>query len=193
MNWRIFSGSSLLLMLLSMGCSRGGDIQVSFDRQADFSRLETFRWKEGELFGVAGRTIGEQTLQQVILSAAERDLAAKGMRRADQDPVDVNIEYSIKLEFEQEKVPLDTGVRGYSGPDAYSDAPPLPELSPSPEVPETYAQVTVGFTLRDPRSNQSLWQGSGKARLRHAATPDQRRQRMEQLVQSILNKYPPRR
>lgn len=183
-----------LIILLSLGLAgcNGRNVNFTYDRQTDFSRLKTYRWKEGEQFGVAGRRVGEQTIPQVVLAAADRDLSAKGMRRLEEGDADLIIEYSTKIEFEQVQVPSDVSGGHFSNPDAYSDAAPWPDQTQSSDVPETYARFTVGFKMLDPKLSEAVWQGSGNVRLRQRATPDQRRHRLNGLVDSVLGKYPPK-
>jgi len=77
----------LLVLLLAVGVSSASAaVHVDFDPEVDFARFQTYAWNDAESLEAA---IPE--IQQAIVSSIERELEAKGLRKAALDQADLHI------------------------------------------------------------------------------------------------------
>jgi hypothetical protein len=63
-------------------------------------------------------------------------------------------------------------------------------MSSSTTVQE-YKQGTLLIDLIDAERKQLVWRGTGQTRLRKSSTPEQREQRVREVVNAIMARYPP--
>ena len=54
-----------------------------------------------------------------------------------------------------------------------------------------YEQGTLLLDLIDPESKQLIWRGTGQTRLRDLKTPEEREARVREVVDRILERFPP--
>ena len=67
-------------------------VHVDYDKNADFSKIETFAWKDGTL-------VANQLVHQRIVNAIDYHLTMNGMREVDEDP-DVIVTYHASVKDE---------------------------------------------------------------------------------------------
>lgn len=174
-------GAALILaavtLLLAGGAVQAGlDVDVMYDHKADFSAYTTYRWKTApqddspEAAMVDGR----------IKTTADRELAAKGLRRAAPDEsCDLLLTYYGGIEDNL----LIEGVR-------YEVAPHVVWTGASPmAVTRSYQVGTLILDFVDAETEIVVWSGvvAGKAK-----TGSELRQRVEKAVKKMLRQYPPR-
>ena len=71
------------------GAAQAQQIKVHYDRGVDFTRFKTYSWMEGE-------PSNNPVAHQEIVSAIDRQLIAKGLRRVDENG-DLNVAYYASL------------------------------------------------------------------------------------------------
>jgi hypothetical protein len=94
------------------------------------------------------------------------------------------------LEFRSAET--DATIRGEPillGGEKYEVVSPAPDLDPG--KPSSYTVGTVYITIGDPKINTVLWRGMAESVLREQASDEQRRQRLEQAMHKVMEKFPP--
>lgn len=172
--------------LVLPGCS-GLRVTSDFDPAVDFSKYGSYAWlprpdptKDPE----AARRDG--LLIQRIERAVDADLSTKGMRRVEPDAspsllVTEHISVEQKLQVNTTTYGYGYGRWGYYG-GGYSDT-----------YVDQYEEGTLVLDFIDAESKQLVWRGSVQTRLRDEKTPDERDRRVREVVQAILDRYPPPR
>ena len=156
--------TTLLLTVLLCGCT-GVRVQSDYAAGTDFRSFETYAWLPHE-----DRDASDPLLEERVQRAVDGELTAKGMRRVPPNEASLLVTYRVAVE---EKVQVN---------DPYYATFQF----------ETYEQGTLFVDLVDPKANLLVWRGVGETRLKHQKTPEERTERVREVVEAILEQYPPR-
>jgi hypothetical protein len=162
-------------VVLVASCS---SLRVShdYDTRFDFSRIKTYTWVPSEpSAGVSGLTI------QRVQSAVDRELAAKGYTKSDENP-DARIAMHAAV---SEKYTVTDRSYGFSYGRhwRYVDAGYV-------EV-DSYEQGTLILDVIDAATNAAVWRGIGTRVVQRNLSPAQREERINEAVEKILAQFPP--
>jgi hypothetical protein len=150
--------------------ARAQDISYDYDKSADFGRMQTYAW-------VNGNPVGDDLNHARIVSAIDAQLAAKGVRRAASvAEADLLVTYHAIVTTEAAVTGNRFGISRFA----------------SARVEE----VAVGsliVDLRDGRSGAVVWRGAATRDLDVKATPEEREKNINKAVEKMFKHYPPAR
>lgn len=175
-----------LLMLAPMIAILAGCVSVrvdtDYDPTANFDAYRTYQWMEAQPTG--DPRIDNQLLRKRVRSAVDAVMASRGYR-ADVTAPDFHI---IEHYMIERQVDVDTYVRSYGY--GYGYGAGWGPASVETSVRE-YDEGTVIFDIIDGQSMQLVWRGSGAARIRERLSPEERAERVRQIVARVFQSFPP--
>jgi len=176
--------SSSLVLLIAVGllgaCSTI-KVDSDYDPSADFSNLRTFAWLPAPVEAVPDQQVSDLVTQR-IRRAVEAELVMQGMRPVESGP-DLYIAHHINIE---QKLEVNTTSYGYG----YGGSRYRGGMAVDTHV-DQYEQGTLVVDLVSPETMNVIWRGTAQSRLRSAATPQQREERVKEAVSAIFAQYPP--
>jgi len=174
---------ALLSLLLVTGCASGPTIRSNVDPGVDFSRFRTFGFFEP----LATDREGYQSLiSQQLVSAAERELVARGLTRSDTNP-DLLINFSANLVQRlrvRQSPATSTGGMHRHRRGLYNTWPGYQRT----EIRE-YTQGTLGIDVVDPARRQLIWEGFAIGRVTQS-TADNLGPVLDSAVADIFRDFP---
>jgi hypothetical protein len=159
------------LALVVLLAPQGGSptVKVSFDKEADFSRFQTYDW-------VPTQDPGSNPANHVRMTrAVERELEIKGLRKSMENP-DLRVTYFAKVEKKLKGT-------GYQEESQWSSS----DLRTSVDF-KRVQEGTVIVELLDARTKLTLWRGVATGK---APPPDEVGPVIDSTVRKILAGYPP--
>ena len=144
-------GAALLVL---GGCASGPTVRSNVDQSADFAQYKTF----GFVSPLGTDRAGYRSIvSQHLMDATQRELEARGMRRADSAPqllVNFNAHLSEKLQVSPSMGPMYGG--GYYGyRRGFYGAWPMYETNTVTQ----YTQGTLNIDIVDAARKQLVWEG----------------------------------
>jgi hypothetical protein len=149
-------------------------VNYDYDREADFTRYETYSWIESDVSAADDNPL----IHQRLIRAVDAQLAAKGLRLVDSDP-DLHVTYH----GESENVVVLDSVGYYDGWYRYGG------IGVSTTRARTYEQGTLVVDLVDVGSNRLVWRGIATDTV--ASSPDAQSRQIETATQQMFRRYPP--
>ncbi|MEM9327451.1 MAG: DUF4136 domain-containing protein [Bacteroidota bacterium] len=153
-----------------------------YDSSADFASFQTYNYTEQAL-SLDINNLAEQRL----FGALDGELAAKGLRKADNP--DLLIDINFKLDQKQTATATTTGADFYGRGYRYRWGP---TFSTTTINYNEYTEGTLFLDFISTAQNQLVWQGRGVGTIREDGTPEQRNLRTQKAIAKILSKYPPK-
>ena len=163
----------LSLMLL---CACAPNVQVSYDKSADFSRYRTYAWGKG----VPAKN---PNLDRQITETIDEQLARKGFTQLDGDP-DLVVSYraSTREDTEYTEGQFVSGQgAAYSSIGGQSSA----------DVPMTVTVGTLVVDMYDTKAKRNVWHGVGSEIV--GENPEKTTQAIRKGAAAMFEKFPPRR
>jgi Domain of unknown function (DUF4136) len=168
---------SPLLLLLMVSSASSQKVAVGYDHAADFSKIKTYSWTKG----VPAKN---PDIDRHIISTIEKQLAAKGLTRANED-ADMLISYhaAVTPDFEQATVARP----GTWGPG-----------TGSVEAAWLVVRGSLIVEMVNPSTKQELWRGtatdtlSNEATLDVAKNLDKSTKKVTKVVEKLFKYYPPK-
>jgi Domain of unknown function (DUF4136) len=146
------------------------DISYDYDKSADFGRMQTYAW-------VNGNPVGDDLNHARITSAIEQQLAAKGVRKAASvAEADMLVTYHAIVTSEASVTGNRLGISRFA----------------SARVEEV-AVGSLVVDLRDARSGSVVWRGVATRDLDAKAGPEEREKNINKAVEKMFKHYPPAR
>lgn len=168
------------LLLCVSGCATFR-IQTDYDPAVDFGRLRTYAWQPRTERSEADARINNDLLDARVRSAVDRVLQARGYQLVTDAAHDFNVAYIVTIDTRTDvhtiPVTYGWGWWGVMGTETYVDQ---------------YEQGTLLLDVIDAGSNKLVWRGSAAARVVDEETPERRTQRVNEAVEKILERFPPR-
>jgi Domain of unknown function (DUF4136) len=155
-----------VVLALSGATAGAAEIKVNYDRQADFTRYNTWRWRKGT---PAANPVADKQLRDAI----ESRLAARGLSRVESRG-DLEVVYHAAAE---NKIGVET--LGYKQPDFEAQATRIRYLSVG----------TLLLDMIDASSGKVVWRGEAQ----DATTPAPRaiERMIDEGIAQLLQDFPP--
>lgn len=144
--------------------------EVDYDHDVDFAAFHTFQWKEGQ------EPLPNPARNMSLVTAVERELAKKGLKKAEEGPADLRVRFYASLEKHlrgtgrQSETPYSTG-----------------DLRTSIDI-EKMAEGTLVIELYRGDTENRVWRGSTMKVFRSGAMNEEM---IRSVVSLILRGYPP--
>ena len=177
---------ALAALVFFTACS---NVKVSQDYSpgADFSAMQTYRWKSEEQKKTGNPRIDNPLLNTRVRNTIERYLEKKGYQKAVGRNPDfyISYEYMIESRIVSEGTSVGFGVgrstRGRHGGISMSSGGNVTERD----------EATLMIDFTDASTDKLIWRGSGTRRTIQHSSPEDKNRETNELVETILNQFPP--
>lgn len=159
----------VLVSLAPIGCS-GIDVSSDYDPATDFAAFSTYAWLSKPAAELPGSPLVSELLLERVRHAVDSELSAKGMRVVPEEAASLLVTEHLSIE---ERIQFNDPYYSF-------------------DMVQTYEEGTLLIDLVDADSRELLWRGIGQTRLRELPTPEEREQRVQEVVSAILAQYPPK-
>lgn len=174
------------------GCS-SVTVNTDFALDQDFSHYRTYAWHpDGIAKSDALDALGGDIFDRRLRKAMEDALAGKGMHKG--EPADFYINYTVITEDRMAVQTYDTyggfgpgwGYHRWGGPYYYPYGSPALETSVY-----YYKQGTLIIDVVDAATNKLAWRSTAEGPVEMQGTPEQREQKLRQVVGKMFEQFPP--
>jgi hypothetical protein len=172
------------ISLISVASCSGIEVDRHVDPAADFSRLATWSWIPRLRDESGDPRVASPLFEERLRAAVERELAARGYRRAEEGEGDFGVRWQASVEDRVDVHTIDHYVRG----DSWDPAPRI-------ESETLTFPVEEGLLLLDAvdsADGRVLWRGQARARVARSSTPEERAVRLDETVHALLEGFPRR-
>lgn len=164
-----------LWALVLPGCA--SSIATDYDPQASFGTYSTYAFEPGP----AGQV---QSLDDSrARSALEQAMTKEGLQRMPPDRADLWVRFRFEDERKYESRGFSYGLGIFNRPFGFG-------ISTRPEA-RVVRQEQLVVELVEPQSNRVIWQGRSREYLTENMGPSRRGEVIRELVNSMLERYPP--
>ncbi len=167
-------GTLLLVGAVAVGGCVTLQVNMDYDREADFSMYQTYAWHESDV----SLADDDPLMHQRLIQAIDDQLSAKGLQKTDAMP-DLLVTYHGES---QELVVLDR-VSYYDGWYRYGG------IGVSTVRARSYEQGTLVVDLVDAEQNRLVWRGVATDTV--AGSPDAQTSQIETAIRQMFRRYPP--
>src|SRR5262245_13316873 len=170
-----------LAILLAPTLAAAQKTSYDYSKDTDFTAFKTYALKDGT-------KVGQQLIDERIVSAIETELAAKGLTKSENP--DVFVVYHVAFDTQKD---ISTYSSGYGGYGAYGWG-----WGGGWAGGTTTTQVrdivmgTLVIDMADAKKSQVAWRGMGVKEVKTQAKPEQRDKSINEAVKKIFKNYPPK-
>jgi Domain of unknown function (DUF4136) len=154
-----------------------------FDKTANFAGYKTYAQKDGT-------KVGQQLIDDRIVAAIDKELAAKGLTKSEANP-DLVVVYHVAFDKEKDISTYSSGYGGGYGPYGYGWGGGWGGTTTSTQVRDILVGTMV-IDIADVKKNQVAWRGMGVKEINTTASPEKRDKSINEAVKKILKNYPPK-
>jgi hypothetical protein len=167
----------LLPSFLATGLMAGSEVGAEFDRQADFSKYETYTWGKKP-------DTGKAETDARIVEVIDGQLKAKGWERLEQGPSDAVLAAIAIIREDQQ---IDTAYSGW-GP-GWSWSSPGPLAGAATTIRTENRVGTLVVDIFDSSMQKVVWRGTAKDTL--STEVEVNRRKLQQAVTRLFKGFPP--
>jgi hypothetical protein len=167
--------SCISVLASVLTCANAQQIQIDFDKRADFGQYKTYSWQAVQ--------VGNALWEPRIKDAVDMQLAAKGWKRVD-DGGDVAL---LAVGTTQVERTLDTFYNGVGGGWRWRG---FGGFGSSTTTERDYKEGTLVVDMFDRQSKQLIWRGRAEDMLSN--NPEKNEKKLNKAVAKMLKKFPPR-
>lgn len=182
---REFALSMLIGTWLVLSACVDVAVSTDYDPGFDFAPYRSFAWLQEKQPLTGDVRLDNPLLHQRVREAIERTLIARGYQKSS-GRADFGIGYHLSLSQRYDVSSLQSHY-GY-GPGWNRVG-----YGPADTVVREYEEGTLVIDVVDGKADRLVWRGQASGRVRESQTPEQRRQRIDQAVESVLSRFPPGR
>jgi hypothetical protein len=170
-----YLASACLTLLSTIAAAQSAT--YDYDREADFSRYETFAWTRGT-------ELHDELNHARVVRAIDTALAAKGLARVDPSAnPDVLVAYHASFDRSIEISGSTSGLGPFGlGGDRWGSARLQPVLI-----------GTLVVDLSDAGTGAIVWRSLASSDIRPGDTPERRDRKIAKATEKMFRKYPPKR
>jgi hypothetical protein len=177
---------SVVWMLMLLASCHGIPVSTDYEPERDYSVLKTYAWKEPMRKIIIDPMLDTDLMNDRIHRAVEARLTALGFSKALADEgADFFITFNISS---AERF----SVNSFHGQFGYHSCWNCSRFGRGGDI--TVRQFTLGALMLDvidPASERLIWRGVGEKRIPRFKTPQERDLYIAEIVQAILDHFPP--
>jgi hypothetical protein len=176
--WRTSAAASVLCAAIGISAAPQAHAQsfklpkaeVDYDKGVDFTSFHTFQWKEGQ------EPLPDPARNMSLVTAVERELARKGLKKATEGPADLRVRFYASVE------------KHLRGASRQSDSPyTVSDLRTSVDI-EKMSEGMLIIELYRGDTDDRVWRGTTTKVFRSGAMNEEL---IRSTVSLILRGYPP--
>jgi hypothetical protein len=170
----------LALALGAAGVVAAQDVKYNALPGTDFTKFKSYKW-----VAIDGGTKVDQITDAQIKAAIDKQLAAKGFAKTDDEKADLYIGYQAAVDQERQWNTYNMGGGWGYGP-RWGYAGGMGTATSS-----TINIGTIGLDVYDPSAKQLVWRGAASKTLDAKATPEKREKNLDKAMAKLLKNFPP--
>jgi len=170
-----------LAILLAPTLAAAQKTSFDYNKSTDFTTFKTYALKDGT-------KVGQQLIDDRIVSAIEAELAAKGLTKSDNP--DVFVVYHVAFDAQKDIPTYSSGYGGY-GAYGWGWGGGWAGGTTSTQVRDILIGTLV-IDVADAKKSQVAWRGMGVKEVKTQAKPEQRDKSINEAVKKIFKNYPPK-
>ncbi|MCG6887384.1 MAG: DUF4136 domain-containing protein [Proteobacteria bacterium] len=174
-----------VLAILVSACA--ASVNVDYDQSYDFAKVKTFTIVDHPTKKSGNPQIDNELIAKRVVAAISKNMSAKGYTATADNP-DVKVDYFITqktgISASQSSVSFGLGRYGSHGGVGMGYTVPVGEA-------QTYEEGTLTINIVNTKDNALLWTGSSSQILGENQTPETIDQNINNIVSTILAKFPP--
>jgi hypothetical protein len=174
--------ATALAVLLVPALLAAQKTSYDFDKTASFASYKTYSLRDGT-------KVGQQLIDDRIISAIEAELALKGFTKADTNQ-DVFVVYHVAFDKEKDISTYSSGYGGY-GAYGWGWGGGWAGGTATTQVRDILVGTLV-IDLVDAKKSQVAWRGMGVKEVQTQANPEKRDKSITNAVKKIFKNYPPK-
>ncbi len=166
----------MLLVLLFTSC-HVVRVQTDYEKETDFSNYSTYNYFSDLETGLS--ELDEKRLIKILDAAMQTE----GILLSEEPDFLINIESGIYQTPRNNSVGVGVGGTGRNVGGSVSVGIPIGQAN---------VQREIIFDFVDSQKDMLFWQATSKSGFNENATPVEREKKLQQLVEKVLSKYPPK-
>ena len=176
----------LFLVLISflMGC--GTTVNVDYDKQTNFSKLNSFTLLPSPELKTGDERLDSPLVDQRVRQAILATLKARGYQQVESN-ADFAVAYQlgVRKEIDSSRASMTVGVGTYGRRSAVG------MTYGHPGYVESYERGILTIDVLKGSDKRLVWRGSSGRRLYDGRTPEKSEKEINAVVKEILDKFPP--
>ncbi len=168
--------------LVLAGCA-SVPVSTDYDPAFDFGPYRSFSWLEEKQPLTGDLRLDNPLLDQRLREAIERALIARGYKKSG-GAADFVVGYHLSL---TQRYDVSTLQSHYG----YGPGWNRVGYGPADTIVTEYEEGTLVIDVVDRAADRLVWRGQAYGRVRESAAPEEREQRVNRVVESILADFPP--
>jgi len=172
-----------LALALALSACSSVQVKTDWDPEADFAGLHTWAWQKETPSPTGNPRLDDPLVHKRIQAAILAALARRGYTKVDQGRPDFEVAYHVAIEQRLDAQTIYTGYGPYRGGG----------MAGAHTVVDSYDLGTLMIDFISPVTNSVIWRGTAQSRLQDLKTPAEREQRVQEVVDEVLDKFPPDR
>ena len=158
-------------------------VSYDYDKSAPFASFKTYAHKDGT-------KVGQELIDNRIVSAIETELAAKGFTKSESP--DVFVVYHIAFDKQKDISTYSSGYGGGYGAYGWGWGGGWGGSSMTTTQVRDILMGTLVIDLADAKKGQLAWRGMGVKEVDTQAKPEKRDKSINNAVKKIFKNYPPK-
>jgi hypothetical protein len=175
--------AALAISLLVPTLAGAQKVSYDYDKTANFASFKTYALKDGT-------KVGQQLIDDRIVTAIETELATKGLARVEANP-DVFVVYHVAFDTQKDISTYSSGYGGGYGPYGWGWGGGWAGGTTSTQVRDILVGTLV-IDVADAKKSQVAWRGVGVREVDTQAKPEKRDKSINSAVKKIFKNYPPK-
>ncbi len=181
----------ILVALVSAGCATNR-VRVDYNPRTSFTAFRTYAWIDQSTDSGRHPAIHSQLVERRIYDAVERELTARGFRKATSGTPDFHIAYHVVSDTKIDVRAFEgVGARYYGYPYGYLGYFGYGYRGTSQQYAREYIKGTLILDVVDARSDELIWRGWMSEALDDDPKPENVRMYVDAAVSKILARFPP--
>lgn len=173
---------ALLVAFAVCACS-SVQVKSDWDPEANFSALHTWKWQSATPVPTGNLRLDDPLVHKRIQAAIRGGLEARGYRQVLEGKADFEVAYHVAIQQKLDAQTIYTGYGPYRGWGAGGTR----------TIVESYDVGSLVIDFIDPATNAVTWRGTAQTRLQDLRTPEEREKRVQEVVDEVLERFPPER
>ncbi len=157
------------------------DVRYNALPGTDFTKFKTYKWVK-----IQGAEYPDDITNQQIQGAIDKQLAAKGLTKTDDEKADLYVGYQVAVAQEKEWNTYGTGASWGYGPRWGAWGGGWTTTTSS-----TINVGTLGVDMYDQASKKLVWRGAASKTLDPQAKPEKRLKNLDKAMAKMLKNFPP--
>jgi uncharacterized protein DUF4136 len=171
------------VLALALAACSTVDVKSDWDPAANFGALHTWKWQSATPVPTGNVRLDDPLVHKRIQAAIRTALDGRGYRQVVEGKADFEVAYHVAIDRKLDAHTIYTGYGPYRGGG----------MGGTQTVVDSYDVGTLMIDVIDPATNSVTWRGTAQTRLQDLQTPEEREKRVQEVVDGVLERFPPER